>query len=654
MLLSARAKRQKPPTGEIIMKTSHTSSGRTRATRMHGVVRLSALSTVAVASVWLASTQVQAAEETAAAQPARIAANGPIQLTIGAAAAPAAPADSGARGPSCSGAAAEPEQVTVPIGKSRMLPLPEPVRTRTLGNPSVVQAMLVSPQTMYLLGLDIGTTNMIVQGRSGRCTVIDVTVGADPGGLQSTLRSLLPGARGVQVAAAADSLVLSGNVPDSSTAQQVMDIANAYVSRQSRSPLQAPPQALGTPANVANPNMGMMMGGMMIPVANTLQASGMPQRSSKIINMMSVDAPQQVMLEVKVAEVSKTLIDQLGAAANLQGAFGSWQFGLLANFLSGSAASLTGIKSNNLPFSFQLDAQKGDSLVKILAEPNLMAISGQEASFLAGGKVYIPVPQSNIGGVTTIVLQEETFGVGLKFTPTVLANGRINLKVAPEVSELSPTGVAVTAPNTSGSTILPLITTRRASTTLQVMDGQSFAIGGLIKSNVTGSLKGLPGAGELPVLGNLFRSTSFQQDRSELLFVVTPRLVKPLPPNYPMPTDSFGPATNGEVYINGNMEGHPVRVPDNLARPAMAPAPATPAAPMSPALPAAPTTSIGPVPSVSVQPVDMSPNSGQPLGARPADAPQPASGGFVPTASLPPASPTSAPTAVTMASDTIQ
>ncbi|MCA3187749.1 MAG: type II and III secretion system protein family protein, partial [Cupriavidus sp.] len=395
-----------------------------------------------------------------------------------------------------------------------------------------------------------------------------------------------------------DSLVLSGNVPDSATAQQVMDIANAFVQRQARSPLQAPPQAMGAPANAASgANMMMGMGGVMMPVTSTTQnsASGMPIRSNKLINMLTVDAPQQVMLEVKVAEVSKTLIDQLGAAANIQGAFGSWQFGLLANFLSGAPSALTAIKNNNLPLALQLDAQKGDSLVKILAEPNLMAISGQEASFLAGGKVFIPVPQSNFGGVTTIVLQEETFGVGLKFTPTVLANGRINLKVAPEVSELSPTGVAVTAPNTSGSTILPLINTRRAATTLQVMDGQSFAIGGLIKSNVTGSLKGLPGAGELPVLGNLFRSTSFQQDRSELLFVVTPRLVKPLPPNYPMPTDSFGPPINGEVYINGNMEGHPQRLPDNLAPPA----PTGTASP-APMAPMAPTTSTQPASSATL------------------------------------------------------
>ncbi|WP_420995518.1 type II and III secretion system protein family protein [Cupriavidus sp. 30B13] len=614
------------------MDRHHTQGGspRSHAPR-NGPSRLNltALAVLSMTCVWLGSEQARAADaaaagtagtagtagatgnasaagaaQTQAAQTAqtapqamKLAANGPIQLTIGAASVPPPPSDGGvSRGPNCTGAARDPQQIAVPVGKSRMLPLPEPVRTRTLGNPGVVQAMLVSPQTLYLLGLDVGTTNMIVQGKSGNCTVIDVTVGADPGGLQSTLHDLLPGARGVRVSSAADSLVLTGNVPDSTVAQMVIDIANAFVMRQTRGPLQAPPQGFGAPGQPMLAMNGMAMGGMGMGMTGAGNANGQALRSQRIINMMTVDSPQQVMLEVKVAEVSKTLIDQLGASANLNGAFGSWSFGLLANFLSGGAGVISGMKNNNLPFNFQVDAQKGDSLVKVLAEPNLMAISGQEASFLAGGKVFIPVPQASSAGGTTITLQEETFGVGLRFTPTVLANGRINLKVAPEVSELSPTGVALSAPNLSGSTILPLITTRRASTTLQVMDGQSFAIGGLIKSNVTGSLKALPGAGELPILGNLFRSTNFQQDKSELLFVVTPRLVKPLPANYPMPTDSFGRPTPGEVFINGNMEGHPdINLQPNVPRNAPPPVPTSaPAAPMAPA-PAAPATSKEPM-----------------------------------------------------------
>jgi pilus assembly protein CpaC len=183
-----------------------------------------------------------------------------------------------------------------------------------------------------------------------------------------------------------------------------------------------------------------------------------------------------------------------------------------------------------------------------------MAISGQQASFLAGGKVFIPVAQT-ANGTTTITLQEEDFGIGLTFTPTVLEGGRINLTVAPEVSDLSPTGATVTSSSGNTTAVLPLITTRRASTTLQVLDGQSFAIGGLIKNNITGTINALPGAGEIPVLGALFRSTNFQQDRTELVFVVTPHLVKPLPANYTLPTDHFGEVNEAGVLLTSNMEG---------------------------------------------------------------------------------------------------
>lgn len=528
------------------------------APRITPHLNATALTLAVLGTVWLGHARAQAGIETAIVtsnaavpgKPMRVAATAPLQLTIGAEA-PAAARESSIKGPNCVGAMREHREIVVPVGKSTMVQMPEPVRNRTLGNPNVAQAMLVSPQTLYVLGQEVGTTNMIVQGRSGSCSVIDVAVGADPGGLQATLRDLMPEARRVRVSSAADSLVLTGTVTDSVQAQKVLDIANAFVIRQTRGPAQT--QQTGAGAQNA-------------ALSGTNPATaGMPVRSPRIINMMVVEAPQQVMLEVKVAEVSKNLIDQMGAAANLNGAFGSWSFGLLANFLSGATDLITFSKANNLPLDFAIDAQKGDGLVKILAEPNLMAISGQEASFLAGGKVFIPVPQSVGGTATTIILQEETFGVGLRFTPTVMENGRINLKVAPEVSELSPTGVALTAPNVSGTSILPLINTRRASTTLQVYDGQSFAIGGLIKNNITGSLKALPGVGELPVVGALMRSTKFQQDRTELLFVVTPRLVKPLPANYPLPTDTFGPTIPGEVYLNGNMEGH-------VQRPAASPA----------------------------------------------------------------------------------
>lgn len=477
--------------------------------------------------------------------PLTVAANGPVHRTIGmsGSGAPTSGSSQAGKGPSCTGPVADHTSVQIPVGKSTMVDLREPVRTRTVGNPSIVQAMLVSPTTLYLLGSDVGTTNMIVQGKSGSCTIIDVNVGADPAGLQQTLAVLMPEETGVRVKAAADTLVLTGVVSDSVKAERIVELAHAFVAR--------PAAAVPSAAPAAGP---LPIGGVRVAMQAPPPSLG-SGNSERVINMMHIAAPQQVMLEVKVAEVSKTLIDQLGMAANLNGGIGSWSFGLLANYLSGGLSAITASKANNSPLNLAFDAQKTDQLVKILAEPNLMAISGQEASFLAGGKVYIPVPQSNGANGTTIVLQEEQYGVGLTFTPTVLEGGRINLKVAPEVSELSSTGVVVSAGNSNNTTILPLITTRRASTTLQVYDGQSFAIGGLMKSNVTGTLKGLPGVGELPVLGALFRSTSYEQDKTELVFVVTPRLAKPLPQNYPLPTDGFVDAAEGNVYLTGNMEG---------------------------------------------------------------------------------------------------
>ena len=546
----------------------------------------------------------QAAGQNAAAgvpglpdMPVSVASNGAVHLTIAASGiAPGASAGGaqGSRGPNCSGPVAEHSAVTIPVGKSAMVDVREPVKSRTVGNPSIVQAMLVSPQTLYLLGSDVGTTNMIVQGRSGSCTIIDVSVGADPGGLQQILATLMPEETGIQVKAAADTLVLTGTVSDAVKADRVLELARAFVAR--------PTTAL---------QGGAPMGSGPLPVGAAPRAMGMPAPAlgsaggERIINMMHVAAPQQVMLEVKVAEVSKTLIDQLGVAANINGGIGSWSFGLLADYLSGGLSALTASKANNSPLRMAVDAQKTDQLVKILAEPNLMAISGQEASFLAGGKVYIPVPQSNGSGGTTIVLQEEQYGVGLTFTPTVLEGGRINLKVSPEVSELSSTGVVVSAGNSNTTSILPLITTRRASTTLQVFDGQSFAIGGLLKSNVTGSIKGLPGAAELPVLGALFRSTSYEQDKTELVFVVTPRLAKPLPQHYPLPTDGFSDASEANVYLTGHMEGTkraapaagasaaaaPAPAPAPVPVPVPAPAPAPSAAASVAVLPATPETS---------------------------------------------------------------
>ncbi|OND73557.1 secretin [Burkholderia pseudomallei] len=530
----------------------------------------------------------------------------PMQMTISMAPAPAAGAAAAAaavplRGPNCVGEMRESTSVSVPLGKSLLLPLDEPVRNRTIGNPAVAQATMVSPRTLYLVGMSVGTTNMIVQGKSGACRIIDVAVGADAGGLQASLRQLMPRERDIRVSTAADTIVLAGNVSSAQAAQQAVAIAKAYSNR--------------TNAGAAGSGGGAR---------------------ADVLNMLTVTSPQQVMLEVKVAEVSKTLINQMGSAVNIQGGFGSWTGALVTSLLTGVGSGIAASKSNKLPLNGSIDAQNTDQPVKILAEPRLVTISGQEATFLAGGKIFIPVPQSSGIGTNTITLQEEEFGVGLKFTPTVLSNGRISLKVAPEVSELSPTGVTLSAANMGNVSILPLITTRRASTTVQMGDGETFAIGGLIKDNAQGTLKALPGIGELPVLGALFRSTSFQQDRTELVFIITPHLVQPLETaDVPLPTDSFTKPNEADVYATGNMEGRgglrqhgaaPAAAPANAAPGAAAPTGAAPAAAVpapaapAPAAPAAPAAAAAPANGAAASPA---PAKQAPIAAQ-APAPQPA------------------------------
>lgn len=530
----------------------------------------------------------------------------PMQMTISMAPAPAAGAAAAAaavplRGPSCVGEMRESTSVSVPLGKSLLVPLDEPVRNRTIGNPAVAQATMVSPRTLYLVGMSVGTTNMIVQGKSGACRIIDVAVGADAGGLQASLRQLMPRERDIRVSTAADTIVLAGNVSSAQAAQQAVAIAKAYSNR--------------TNAGAAGSGGGAR---------------------ADVLNMLTVTSPQQVMLEVKVAEVSKTLINQMGSAVNIQGGFGSWTGALVTSLLTGVGSGIAASKSNKLPLNGSIDAQNTDQPVKILAEPRLVTISGQEATFLAGGKIFIPVPQSSGIGTNTITLQEEEFGVGLKFTPTVLSNGRISLKVAPEVSELSPTGVTLSAANVGNVSILPLITTRRASTTVQMGDGETFAIGGLIKDNAQGTLKALPGIGELPVLGALFRSTSFQQDRTELVFIITPHLVQPLETaDVPLPTDSFTKPNEADVYATGNMEGRgglrqhgaaPAAAPANAAPGAAAPTGAAPAAAVpapaapAPAALAAPAAAAAPAKDAAASPA---PAKQAPIAAQ-APAPQPA------------------------------
>ncbi|MGH8729196.1 MAG: type II and III secretion system protein family protein, partial [Burkholderiales bacterium] len=427
------------------------------------------------------------------------------------------------------------------IGKSTLLRMPAPVDRVSIGSPDIADVTLISPRELYLLGKTIGTTNLILWSKTRGATIIDISVNFDISSLRDQFRRLMPNEPGIKVDMSAEFLVLDGTVSSALAVDQALQIAQSYVNKLNRG-LVLPVTAGG----------GQAQGGTTVSIGRTDPKALKDVAGNFVINRLKVTSPQQVMLEVKVAEVNRNLLESLGAQFNLSRTNGDWTYSIISSFLSDSAGLLTAFKAPDK--LFQIDAEKEDGLVKILAEPNVIAISGQEAEFLAGGRIFIPVARDSGTGGVTITLEEKEFGVGLRFTPTVLDGGRINLRVAPEVSELSQTGTPFTT--IGGVTaVIPSFTTRRAATTVQLNDGQSFAIAGLIRSNVTETVRRFPVLGEVPILGALFRSSEFQADRSELLFIITPRLVKPLPPNYALPTDSYTPPSRPEFFLEGKMEG---------------------------------------------------------------------------------------------------
>ena len=368
-----------------------------------------------------------------------------------------------------------------------------------------VEVMLLSPTDLFFRGRTAGAMNVVLQNAEGACFIKDIIVSIDSGALQAALADLMPEETRIKVKGAERAIVLTGEVSNAINLDQVMSLASSYGD------------------------------------------------GKKVVNMLRISNSQQVMLEVKIAEVSKTLLDKLGARVGIRRSSdgGANIYNLLSNFLSNGGGLLDVLRVGRT--SVTLDGQKDDGLVRVLAEPNIMAISGQQASFLSGGKIFIPVSQTNNGGTPTITLEEKEFGIGVKFTPTVLDGSRVNLKMVSEVSDLSQVGSPFTTVNGITS-VLPSLTVRRADTTVQLNDGQSFVIAGLIKNNITETVKRYPGLGEVPVLGALARSTEFQTDQTELLFVITPRLVRPLAESPRLPTDNHVVPSRAEVYLNGALE----------------------------------------------------------------------------------------------------
>jgi len=402
------------------------------------------------------------------------------------------------------------------VSKGRLIRLDQPAASVFVADPEVADVQVKSPALVYVFGKAAGETTLYAVGENDQVLLNSmVVVHHNVGRLERAIHDLVPRSA-VSVSSVDDALVLEGTVFSASEGEDVRRLAARFV-----------------------------------------------PDPKQLVNKMRVNAPNQINIRVRVAEMSRQTVKQFGF--NWQAMFGVGNFVLglatghafidaAGNIISRSVGQLTNDTTNNAFGSFNkgnsdvnalLDALENHGLINILAEPNLSAVSGEPASFLAGGEFPVPVPQGN----NTITIDFKKFGVSLNFVATITEGNRINLHVQPEVSQLSTTGSI----QVSGITV-PALTTRRAETTVELSSGQSFAIAGLLQNNITQNLDKFPWLGDVPMLGALFRSTAFQHNESELVIIVTPYIVRPTATANRLmaPTDGFVPATDSSQVIDGN------------------------------------------------------------------------------------------------------
>lgn len=398
------------------------------------------------------------------------------------------------------------QDVVLQVGQSRLITSPVPLAQAVIGNPEVADLKLLSSQRVLVLGIRPGTTNLMLRPKDADTTaVLSVSVNFDRNGIKRKIAEALPAEERIEVRDSNDKVILSGQASSAAALEMALAIARSFV----------------------------------------------PEAS--VVNLMQVSGSQQVMLEARVAEISRSSMKDLGINTAILDHDGKWSFasGLP---LTNPFGALGYLDVDGSPFdslAVTLEALEKKGLAKTLAEPNLVALSGQEANFLAGGEIPIPVAQS-AGLANTVTVEYKEFGVGLRFTPTVLDRDRINLKLVSEVSALDPTNSF----NIGSGITVPALSTRRAGTSVELGDGQSFAIAGLMQSNMKNAISQFPFLGNVPVLGALFRSTDFQREETELVIIVTARLVKPVHRNQlAAPTDVFTPPSDLDQYLLGRIEG---------------------------------------------------------------------------------------------------
>ncbi len=396
--------------------------------------------------------------------------------------------------------ASDKEQINIEVSKGTLVRFDKPVNNVFIADPTIADIQVKSPTIAYVFGKKQGQTSLYAITENDE-VIFDgeVSVSHNLGNFEAAIKTTMPDAR-VNVETYEGLLILTGHVKSAEQAEEARKMAAEFIGED-----------------------------------------------STIINKLNIATPLQVNLRVRIAEVGRETMKQLGFNwENILNTTGGTFLGMLKNSTAITASAANGITGSlpigNLDINFLVDALEEEGVISVLAEPNLTTLSGEQASFLAGGEYPIPVYRDR-----GFAVQYKEFGVALNFTPIVLDNGRINIHLKPEVSQLTSSG-AITIEGLN----IPALSTRRVETTVELGSGQSFAVAGLIQNSGTHDLTKFPWLADIPVLGALFQSSKFRRQETELVVIITPYIVKPNnSDNMHLPTDNFRYPNDKERYMDG-------------------------------------------------------------------------------------------------------
>jgi pilus assembly protein CpaC len=416
---------------------------------------------------------------------------------------------------------AQSRKIDLSIGKSIIIELPRDAKEVFVANPAVANAVVRSTRKLYVIGIKDGTTSVFAMDGEGRqIATLEIIVGRDLTALQSTLRIAMPKAQ-VEVQSAGDSILLTGVVNNASEATQAVDIAKAFVG---------------------------------------VSAGLLSSSSGAVINSLTIRGRDQVMVKVTISEVARVALKQLGVNSA-----GEWKLGnlrvvpTLDNPLTVQPQALAAtsvVAGLGNASNITLKALERSGLARTLAEPNLTAVSGESAKFTAGGEVPVPKGQTcttdPVSGRRScdISLEFKPFGISLNFTPIVMSEGRISMRVATEVTEMDTDNSF----NLNGAINVPSFKVRKADTTVELPSGGTMVTAGLISQSTKTAINGLPGLMNIPVLGALFRSRDYQRQETELMISVTPYIVRAVDPSQiNRPTDGFVETNDAQANLLGRL-----------------------------------------------------------------------------------------------------